>query len=149
MTGDLWNLARFRSAQDTDGAYDTALQELRAGRKRSHWVWFVFPQVAGLGHSPMARRYAVSGLAEARAYLDDGALGSHLVDCATTLTSLDETNPRTVLGAVDAIKLRSCMTLFLHAATKADHRAAFEAVLDQFFGGQEDRETLAQLDLNP
>lgn len=149
MTDDPWNLARFRAAQASGGAYDTALQELRAGRKRSHWVWFVLPQIAGVGHSPMAQRYAVSGLDEARGYLADPELGPRLLDCAQTLTGLDETDAVTVMGSVDAMKLRSCMTLFLHAATLADHRAAFATVLDQFFGGQEDRETLVRLDLNP
>lgn len=149
MKDDPWNLARFRVAQASGGVYDTALQELRAGRKRSHWVWFVFPQIAGLGDSPMAQRYAVSGLDEARGYLADPELGPRLVNCAQTLTGLDERDPGTVMGSLDAMKLRSCMTLFLHAATLADHRVAFATVIDQFFGGQEDRETLVRLDLNP
>ena len=139
------DLSRFASAQESGGTYAAALAELRAGRKRSHWMWFVFPQVAGLGRSETARRYALAGLAEARAYLSDPVLGPRLVECARTLTSLPTTDPVEVFGPVDATKLRSSMTLFAHAADDPSVRHAFRAVLDQYFGGQDDEATTSRL----
>jgi uncharacterized protein (DUF1810 family) len=133
------DLERFVAAQDTGGTYEQALRELRAGRKRSHWMWFVFPQVAGLGRSPTAQHYAVSGLAEARAYLAHDVLGSRLRESAQALTALDNRDPVGVLGPVDAMKLRSSMTLF---ALAAPEEAVFRAVLDQFFDGVEDAATV-------
>jgi len=133
------DLERFVAAQDTGGTYEQALRELRAGRKRSHWMWFVFPQVAGLGRSPTAQHYAVSGLAEARAYLAHDVLGSRLRESAQALTALDSRDPVGVLGPVDAMKLRSSMTLF---ALAAPEEAVFRAVLDQFFDGVEDAATV-------
>jgi uncharacterized protein (DUF1810 family) len=142
---DPFDLARFVSAQDGGRTYAGALAELRAGRKRGHWMWFVFPQVAGLGHSPMARHYAVSGLGEARAYMAHGVLGARLLECAEALTALQESDPVAVLGGIDAQKLRSSMTLFARAADDAGQRDAFRAVLDQYFRGQEDELTLRLL----
>jgi uncharacterized protein (DUF1810 family) len=139
------DLSRFTSAQDSGGTYAAALAELRNGRKRSHWMWFVFPQVAGLGRSETARRYAISGLAEARAYLADPVLGPRLVECARTLTSLPTTDPVEVFGPVDATKLRSSMTLFAHAADDPSARQTFRAVLDQYFAGQDDEATTSRL----
>ena len=95
---DLFGLQRFLDAQDLDGIYDQALRELRAGRKHSHWMWFVFPQVKGLGNSPMAQHYAISGLAEARAYLAHPLLGHRLIECARALTALQETDAVRVFG---------------------------------------------------
>src|SRR3954447_15084395 len=113
MTGDdPFDLQRFVAAQDQGGVHERAVGELRAGRKTSHWMWFVFPQVAGLGHSPMAQRYAVSGLAEARAYLAHPVLGPRLVECARALLAVPGDDRVGVLGSVDALKLRSSMTLF-------------------------------------
>src|SRR5919112_680248 len=112
--------------------YRQALAELRAGRKRSHWMWFVFPQVAGLGRSATAQHYAISGLAEARAYLAHPVLGPRLVECAEALASLPGRDAAAVLGPVDAQKLRSSMTLFAHADPS---QPAFRAVLEQYFGG--------------
>ncbi|MGY1636631.1 DUF1810 domain-containing protein [Geodermatophilus sp. SYSU D00742] len=137
---DPHSLDRFVQAQD--GVYEAALRELRAGAKRGHWMWFVFPQVAGLGRSPTARHYAVSGLPEARAYLDHPVLGPRLVDCARALLDLDTTDAVRVLGPVDAVKLRSSMTLFEQAGPEA---AVFGAVLDRFFGGERDEATLTRL----
>src|SRR4051794_33511370 len=111
-----YDLERFVEAQDGDGTYDRALAELRAGAKRSHWMWFVFPQVAGLGRSPIARHYELDGLEEARAYVDHPVLGPRLVEAAETLCALDTRDARAVLGDVDAMKLRSSMTLFARAA---------------------------------
>jgi uncharacterized protein (DUF1810 family) len=139
------DLQRFVEAQDSGGTYATALAELRRGRKRSHWMWFVFPQIAGLGQSPTAVHYGVRGLDEARAYLAHPVLGSRLVECADALTSLDDTDPVDVLGGIDAVKLRSSMTLFSHAAVDEDTRRVFTAVLDRYFGGEEDPATLARI----
>ena len=141
MTGDS-SLTRFVHAQDAGGTYDTALAELRAGHKRSHWMWFVLPQLAGLGRSATAQRYAIADLDEARAYLAHPVLGPRLRDCARALTALDTTDPVAVLGGIDAQKLRSSMTLFAHAAPD---EPLFRAVLDQYFGGAEDDATTSRL----
>jgi uncharacterized protein (DUF1810 family) len=138
------DLHRFVDAQDSDGTYATALAELRRGHKTSHWMWFVFPQVAGLGQSPTAVHYGVRGLDEARAYLAHPVLGARLVECADVLAGLDATDAVAVLGGIDAVKLRSSMTLFEHAADD-DTRRHFTAVLDRYFGGEEDPATLARI----
>jgi uncharacterized protein (DUF1810 family) len=160
---DPFDLERFVRAQEASGTYAQALTELRAGRKRSHWMWFVLPQVAGLGHSAMAQRYAVSGLPEARAYLAHPVLGPRLLECVRALDGLDEHDPRQVLGDIDALKLRSCLTLFERAATTGASRSRadqhdqhdqheddspgelFASVLDHYFGGGRDATTLAIL----
>ena len=139
--GDPFGLQRFVDAQDAGGTYAAALAELRQGRKRTHWMWFVFPQVAGLGHSAMAQRYAASGLAEARAYLDHPVLGPRLRECSAVLLGLATADPVAVLGPVDAQKLRSSMTLFARAAPD---ETVFAQVLDRFFAGAPDPETLAR-----
>ncbi len=139
------DLTRFVTAQEEGGTYASALRELRAGRKTGHWMWFVFPQVAGLGRSETARFYALSGLEEARAYLAHPTLGPRLVECADTLAALPTQDPVAVVGTVDAMKLKSSMTLFAHAAESDEHRASFRAVLDRFYGGAEDPETLRRL----
>ena len=139
---DPFQLQRFVDAQDDGGTYRSAFAELRAGRKRSHWMWFVFPQVAGLGSSPMARHYAVSGLAEARAYLAHPVLGPRLVESARALTELEGSDPAAVLGSTDAMKLRSSMTLF---AAAGPDEPVFTAVLDQYFGGVHDSATTSRL----
>ena len=136
-----YDLERFTRAQDERATYQRALRELRAGRKTSHWMWFVFPQVAGLGRSDTARTYAVSGLGEARAYLVDPVLGPRLVECCRALLDLDTTSADDVLGDVDAMKLRSCMTLF----ARADPDGPFVDVLAKFFDGAPDRSTDEQL----
>ena len=136
------DLERFVAAQDAGGTYDQALRELRAGRKRSHWMWFVFPQVAGLGRSPTAQHYALSGLGEARAYLAHAVLGPRLRESAQALTGLEASDPVAVLGPVDAMKLRSSMTLF---ALAGPDEAVFRAVLDRFFDGVEDAATRDRL----
>jgi uncharacterized protein (DUF1810 family) len=116
MSDTSFDLERFVRAQNAGGTYARALAERRAGAKRSHWMWFVFPQVAGLGHSETARLYAVSGLPEARAYLRHPVLGPRLRECAKALAALGTTDAAEVLGPVDATKLRSSMTLFERAA---------------------------------
>ena len=139
---DPYRLERFVQAQDTGGTFQRAVAELRAGRKVTHWMWFVFPQVEGLGLSAMSQRYAISGLAEARAYLQHPVLGARLVECATVLAATDGKSAAEILGAVDAMKLRSSMTLF---AAAAPDQPAFSAVLTKYFGGSPDEATLARL----
>jgi uncharacterized protein (DUF1810 family) len=139
---DPFGLQRFVQAQDRDGIYDQAMRELQAGRKQSHWMWFVFPQVAGLGNSPMAQHYAISGLAEARAYLAHPVLGRRLVQCARTLTELGIVDPERIFGEVDAQKLQSSMTLFAKAAPD---EPVFCEVLAQYFGGALDTGTTSRL----
>jgi uncharacterized protein (DUF1810 family) len=135
---DPYDLARFVAAQDAGGTYDRAVAELRAGRKATHWMWFVFPQIAGLGYSPAARAYAISSLDEARAYLAHPVLGPRLVGCAAILTGVPGRTAEQILGEVDALKLCSSMTLFMRAAPG---EPAFRRVLDRYFGGVPDPAT--------
>jgi uncharacterized protein (DUF1810 family) len=137
-TGDLYDLQRFVAAQEARGTYERAVAELRNGRKTSHWMWFVFPQVVGLGYSPAAQTYGISGLDEARAYLAHPVLGPRLIECAGILAGLAGGSAEQVLGEVDALKLRSSMTLFMHAAPG---EPVFRQVLDQYFDGVADPAT--------
>jgi uncharacterized protein (DUF1810 family) len=137
---DPYDLRRFVTAQDT--VIDRVRAELRRGRKASHWMWFVFPQVAGLGSSSTARHYAISGLDEARAYLAHPVLGPRLVECAGLAAAVEGGSAADVFGYPDDLKLRSSMTLFSRAAPD---EAAFTAVLDRFFGGEPDPRTLELL----
>jgi uncharacterized protein (DUF1810 family) len=132
------HLERFVAAQDADGTYAQAVAELRAGRKRTHWMWFVFPQIAGLGCSATAVRFALTSLADARAYLVHPALGPRLLECTGVVAELRGRTAEEVFGPVDAVKLRSSMTLFLRADPQ---RALFQAVLDQYFDGAADGAT--------
>jgi uncharacterized protein (DUF1810 family) len=136
-----YDLERFVAAQD--GAYDGALAELRAGRKTGHWIWFVFPQVAGLGRSEMSRHYAIASLDEARGYLAHPVLGSRLRECAAGLLATTGRSAEEVLGPIDAVKVRSSMTLFLRAAPD---EPLFREVIDRFYGGRTDDATDAILD---
>jgi uncharacterized protein (DUF1810 family) len=131
-------LQRFVDAQDQGGTYEAALAELRAGRKTGHWMWFVFPQIAGLGQSPMSRRFAIGSLEEARAYLAHPVLGPRLTECARALTRLPTASAEEVLGGIDALKLRSSMTLF-HRAVPGE--PLFGQVLDRYFQGVADEAT--------
>ncbi|SFI06701.1 DUF1810 domain-containing protein [Albimonas pacifica] len=137
---DLFDLARFVAAQE--GAVARAFAELRAGAKRSHWMWFVFPQLEGLGRSAMTQRYAISGLAEARAYLAHPVLRPRLLEGVAAAMESGEPSPRRLFGAPDDLKLRSCLTLF---AAAADDPAPFDAALERFFGGERCPATLAAL----
>jgi uncharacterized protein (DUF1810 family) len=139
---DPFDLQRFVDAQDAGGTWEQALAELRAGAKRSHWMWFVFPQVAGLGRSPTAQHFAVSGVDEARAYLAHPVLGPRLVEAARALAGLPGSDPVRVFGPVDAVKLRSSMTLF---AAADPGQPVFAEVLDRYFAGERDEATLARL----
>ena len=137
------DLSRFVQAQDANGTYDHALAELRRGRKTSHWTWFVLPQVRGLGHSGMAVRYGIADLDEASAYLAHPVLGPRLHECCDALLALpQEATADSVMGGIDAMKLRSSMTLF-HRADPQDQ--AFSAVLERYFGGATDDATDALL----
>jgi uncharacterized protein (DUF1810 family) len=142
MTSDPYHLERFVAAQDARGTYASAVAELRAGRKVTHWMWFVFPQIAGLGMSAMSRRYAISSLEEARRYLAHPILGERLRACARTLIELDSGTADDVFGPVDAMKLRSSMTLFARAAPED---TLFREVLDRYFDGHADDATEARL----
>jgi uncharacterized protein (DUF1810 family) len=139
MAEDRYDLARFVDAQQ--GVHELARAELRQGRKRSHWMWFVFPQIAGLGRSAMAQRYAIRSAGEARAYLDHPVLGPRLIACVADLATLPGTLDATqVMGGVDALKLRSSLTLF-----EAVGGAPFADALDRWFGGERDAATLSRL----
>ena len=137
---DPFDLQRFVDAQAR--VYDTVLGELRDGRKRSHWMWFVFPQLRGLGSSPTAVRFSISSIDEARAYLAHGLLGPRLRECTGLVATIDGRSAEEIFGWPDDMKLRSSMTLFARAA---DDNAAFVAVLEKFYGGEEDSATLARL----
>jgi uncharacterized protein (DUF1810 family) len=133
------DLARFHRAQD--GAVDAAMDELKRGRKTSHWMWFVFPQFAGLGRSATAQKYAIRSPEEARDYLDDPVLGSRLRECCEQLLAHRDRSANAILGSIDAVKLRSSMTLFLEVSGDP----LFRQVLDAFYGGERDPLTLALL----
>lgn len=134
-------MQRFVDAQD--GVFDTAIAELRAGHKQSHWMWFVFPQLAGLGRSPTAKYYGITSLDEARAYLEHPVLGPRLRDCvAALLPWAGRRTAEQMLGAVDAMKLRSCLTLF----DRAEPAMLFGQALMNFFAGKKDELTLALLE---
>jgi uncharacterized protein (DUF1810 family) len=135
---DPFHLERFVAAQDQGGTYRAAVAELRAGRKRSHWMWFIFPQIAGLGQSPTSRRYAISSLAEAEAYLAHQVLGPRLIECAGVVRDLRAGAAEEIFGGIDAIKLRSSMTLFARADPS---QRVFREVLDAYFGGVPDAAT--------
>jgi uncharacterized protein (DUF1810 family) len=140
---DRWDLARFVEAQA--GVHERALAELRAGRKQSHWMWFVFPQLAGLGSSAMAERYAISGLDEARAYLAHPQLGPRLVECAEALLQLEgERSAAVIMHYPDDLKLRSSATLFARVSPAG---SVFHRLLDRYFDGRADERTMSLLPL--
>jgi uncharacterized protein (DUF1810 family) len=143
VSDDPYDLARFVHAQDAGDTYEQALAELRRGRKTSHWMWFVFPQSAGLGYSAMSQRYAISSLAEARSYLAHPILGPRLRECAALLAH-SSSDAAVVLGGIDAQKLHSSATLF-HRAEPDE--PVFAAVLRRHFGGVPDPATEEKLAL--
>ncbi len=134
-----YDLARFVKAQEGPFGYDRALAEIRAGRKRSHWIWYIFPQLRPLGYSDTALYYGISGLKEARAYLAHPVLGPRLREISAALLELESSDPLAVMGSPDDRKLRSCMTLFLAADPEAQ---VFRQVLDKFYAGRPDGRTL-------
>ncbi len=138
MTGED-SLQRFVEAQEP--IYRQALDQIRRGAKRSHWMWFVFPQFTGLGRSAMAQRYAIASLDEASAYLEHPLLGPRYIECVSALQDLTGHDPEPIFGAVDAMKLRSSLTLFEAASGKP----LFGAALERWFGGERDERTLAAI----
>ena len=137
---DPFDLNRFVGAQS--GTYDLALAELRNGRKDGHWIWFIFPQVAGLGMSSMSQAYAVTGIDEARAYLAHPLLGPRLRECVSAMNGHTGLSASQILGSIDAQKFRSCVTLFIEAS---EHEPIFTAALTKYFGGSPDQSTLSLL----
>jgi uncharacterized protein (DUF1810 family) len=135
-----YDLQRFVDAQN--GVYNTVLDELRGGRKRSHWIWFVFPQLRELGRSPAAVHYGIASLDEARAYLAHETLGARLRECARLVAAIDGRSVEDIFGFPDDLKVRSSMTLFARAT---DDNADFVAVLEKFYGGEEDPLTVELL----
>lgn len=134
------NLDRFLEAQEED--YEYVVQELRDGRKRTHWIWYIFPQIDGLGYSSMARRYAIASLDEARAYAAHPVLGGRLRECTSLVNSHAGTPIESILGYPDDLKFRSSMTLF---ASATEDNAVFLQALDLFYGGEPDPETLKRI----
>lgn len=137
---DPFDLNRFLEAQAP--VYPHVVAELRAGQKRGHWMWFVFPQLRGLGHSQMAARYGISSLDEAKAYLRHNVLGPRLQECTRLVNQVEGRSVQAIFGSPDDLKLRSSMTLFAHAT---DDNRDFVALLDKYYGGTEDRLTLERL----
>lgn len=135
-------LDKFVRAQQRD--YASALSEIRSGRKRSHWMWYIFPQIQGLGMSSTAQFYGIKDLEQAKDFLAHPTLGQNLIEISSALLALDENNPTAVMGYPDDLKLRSCMTLFELADPSAE---VFGAVLDKFYGGRRDEMTLRILNL--
>lgn len=140
MASDPFLLERFVQAQAH--SYAAALSELKAGRKQSHWIWYVLPQRKGLGHSEMSQRYGISGLAEAKAYLAHPVLGGRLVECVEAILQHRGQSAQAILGVVDAQKFHSCLTLF---ALVSPHPSCVDEALQQFFGGERDAGTLDQM----
>lgn len=141
---DPGNLQRFVDAQ-SDG-YPDVTRELTGGRKQTHWMWFVFPQLKGLGHSATAQHFGIASLDEAQGYLAHPVLGPRLQECAGLLRDYPGRCPiELILGSTDALKLRSSMTLFMRASTESADRDLFAAVLDRYYGGEPDPRTLAML----
>lgn len=134
---DPYRLSRFIEAQEP--VYETVLRELEHGRKKSHWMWFIFPQIGGLGHSPTALRFAISSLDEARAYLTHPLLGSRLIQCTRTINAVRNRTAHQIFGSPDDMKLLSSMTLFRQAA---DDPEPFETAIERYFGGKADPLTL-------
>jgi uncharacterized protein (DUF1810 family) len=139
---DPFDLGRFTSAQE--GIYGTVLAELRGGRKRTHWMWFIFPQIDGLGLSPTSRHYAIKSIEEARSYLAHPVLGQRLMECVGAVLSVDGQSAAAIFGYPDDMKLKSSMTLFASAAKGND--SVFHRVLDRYFQGEQDSKTLMILE---
>jgi uncharacterized protein (DUF1810 family) len=147
VSEDPFHLRRFVDAQEDAAIYARALGELRAGRKQGHWIWFVFPQLAGLGRSPMSQAYAIRSLDEARAYLAHPLLGARLRESAAALlAAAPGASAESILGGIDAIKVRSSMTLFARAAPEEQ---VFKDVLARFYDGEPDPETDRLLGSSP
>ena len=136
-----FNLQRFRKAQESD--YETALSEIKKGRKRSHWIWYIFPQINGLGFSETSQYYAIKSKEEAAAYLAHPVLGKRLTEMCEALLQLPDNNAHNIFGSPDDLKLKSCMTLFV---SLPHTHPVFDAVLQKFFNGKKDEETIRILE---
>ncbi len=140
ISGAPSNLDRFVQAQND--VYDNVLAELRSGRKRSHWMWFIFPQFEGLGSSPISRMYSIKSLAEARAYLAHPVLGPRLIECAETVLAVEGRSAHEIFGSPDDMKLKSCATLFARVSSPG---SPFHRILDRYYSGVQDAGTLELL----
>jgi uncharacterized protein (DUF1810 family) len=138
--GDPHHLNRFVEAQEDD--YDRALSEIRSGRKRSHWIWYIFPQLDGLGFSATSKRYSIKSIAEAEAYLSHPVLGPRLIECAEALLRNKDRSAFDILGSPDDLKLKSCATLFARVSPAG---SVFDRVLEKFYDGERDGKTLRLL----
>ena len=138
---DPYNLERFVCAQQ--GAYERALAEIRSGQKQSHWMWYIFPQIEGLGFSAMSQRFAIRSAAEAKAYLSHPILGTRLITCVEALLDLEGRKVSEIFGFPDDVKLRSCATLF---AAVSPAGSVFHRLLDKYFEGEKDAATLKELE---
>lgn len=138
--GDPYDLNRFVQAQEHD--YERALSEVKNGRKRSHWMWYIFPQFDGLGFSAMSQRYAIKSVAEAKAYLGHPILGPRLIECAEAALSVKGRTAHEIFGSPDDMKLKSCATLFAYVSPPG---SVFEQLLNKFFDGDRDQKTLGLL----
>jgi uncharacterized protein (DUF1810 family) len=143
MPADPFDLQRFVDAQDP--IFEQVRAELRNGRKTGHWMWFIFPQIRGLGHSPMANKFAISSREEAEAFLQHPVLGPRLIECTRLVNFLEGRSIGQILGYPDDLKFRSCMTLFAHAAPE---NRIFRDALQKYFGGEDDRLTIERLTLS-
>jgi uncharacterized protein (DUF1810 family) len=141
---DQYNLNRFLQAQEED--YERALSEIRSGRKRTHWMWYIFPQLDGLAFSSTAKHYAIRGVDEARAYLAHPVLGARLHECAEAVVQIENYSAREIFGTPDDLKLRSCATLFAHVSPAG---SVFRQLLEKYYAGQRDDKTLELLRTNP
>jgi uncharacterized protein (DUF1810 family) len=140
---DPHNLQRFINAQESD--YESALAEIKRGQKRSHWIWYIFPQIAGLGFSATSQRYSIKSMAEARAYLAHPILGSRLIECAEAALGVENRTARQIFGSPDDLKLRSCATLF---AVVSPSGSVFHRLLEKYFGGEQDIKTLGLIGMD-
>jgi uncharacterized protein (DUF1810 family) len=143
-TNDPHNLGRFLQAQHRD--YRQALSEVSRGQKYTHWMWYIFPQLDGLGSSSTARHYAIKSVEEARAYLGHPVLGPRLLECAEAAIGVQGRTAREIFGSPDDLKLKSCATLFAHVSSEG---SVFERLLAKYFGGERDNKTLGLLGINP
>lgn len=140
---NLYNLERFLKAQE--GIYEQVRTELRTAKKRSHWMWFIFPQIQGLGSSEMSIRYAISSLAEAKAYLEHPVLGARLFECVKIVVDLDGRTASDIFGYPDDLKFHSSMTLFAHVPSMSQEDPIFSRALNKYFAGKEDAATIKRL----
>ena len=140
VTPDPYNLQRFVDAQNQ--VIEEVRSELRAGRKRTHWMWFIFPQIRGLGGSPMSQKFAISSLQEAKAYLAHPVLGARLIECTQLINAIEGRSISQIFGYPDDLKFHSCITLFAQADA---NEPAFQQALSKYFGGEQDSATIQEL----